>query len=110
MMKPAPPSVKLLSGIDHFAFHARGHAMHLGKCSRVFVLGLMFAALVVGAPLVGQTTGDDPKTKGKFKGKKAGELKKYEDVITAKAKTTPGVFTVHRLDDKVYFEISPKAL
>jgi hypothetical protein len=86
--------------------------MHLWKCSRVVVVGLMFAALIVGAPLAGQTTADDPKPeiKGKGKGKKPGELKKYEDVITAKAKTTPGVFTVHRIDDKVYFEISPKAL
>ena len=36
---------------------------------------------------------------------KPGELKKYEDVITDKAKTTKGVFTVHRIEDKVYFEI-----
>ncbi len=86
--------------------------MHLGKCSRAVLVGLLFAAFLVGPHLAGQTTGDDPKPeiKGKGKGKKPGELKKYEDVITAKAKTTAGVFTVHRIDDKVYFEISPKAL
>ena len=38
-----------------------------------------------------------------------GELKKYEDVITARAKTSKGVFTVHRIDDKVYFEIPASA-
>ena len=42
-----------------------------------------------------------------FKGKKdqPAELKKYDDVITKEAKTSVGVFTVHRIDDKVYFEI-----
>ena len=36
---------------------------------------------------------------------KAGELKKYDDVITKDFTTQPGVFAVHRNDDKVYFEI-----
>jgi hypothetical protein len=35
-------------------------------------------------------------------------LKKYEDVITKDAKTLPGVFAVHRVDEKVYFEIPPE--
>ncbi|HWY87608.1 MAG TPA: DUF5117 domain-containing protein, partial [Gemmataceae bacterium] len=49
------------------------------------------------------------KKDGKFKQSKSGELKKYEDVITAKAKTSIGVFTVHRIEDKVYFEIPASA-
>ncbi|HET6575830.1 MAG TPA: zinc-dependent metalloprotease [Fimbriiglobus sp.] len=32
-------------------------------------------------------------------------LKKYDDVITKDAKTQPGVFAVHTIDDKVYFEV-----
>jgi hypothetical protein len=36
---------------------------------------------------------------------KPGELKKYDDVITKDAKSQPGVFTVHKVDDKIYFEI-----
>ena len=36
---------------------------------------------------------------------KPGEPKPYKDVITAEAKTEKGVFTVHRIDEKVYFEI-----
>ncbi len=36
---------------------------------------------------------------------KAGELKKYDDVITKEATTLPGVFAVHRIEEKVYFEI-----
>src|SRR5262249_33309770 len=31
--------------------------------------------------------------------------KRYDDVITKDAKTTPGVFAVHQIDDKLYFEI-----
>ena len=36
-------------------------------------------------------------------------MKKYDEVITAKAKTSQGVFTVHRIEDKVYFEIPASA-
>ncbi len=34
--------------------------------------------------------------------------KPYKDVITAKAKSTKGLFTVHKVDDKYYFEIDEK--
>jgi hypothetical protein len=36
---------------------------------------------------------------------KAGALRKYDEVITKDAKTSPGVFAVHRIDDRVYFEV-----
>lgn len=54
---------------------------------------------------------EQPKTKDAPKTKfvKPAELKKYEEVITAKAKTSKGLFSVHRLDDKVYFEIPTTA-
>ena len=45
-----------------------------------------------------------PGDKGKSAPKKDA-LKKYDDVITKDAKTQPGVFAVHRIDEKVYFEI-----
>jgi hypothetical protein len=35
----------------------------------------------------------------------SGKPKKYDEVITKEAKTQPGVFAVHRVDDKLYFEI-----
>ena len=35
--------------------------------------------------------------------------KKYDEVITKDAKTLPGVFAVHRIDDKLYFEIPESA-
>ena len=34
--------------------------------------------------------------------------KPYKDVITAKAKTTKGLFTVHKIDEKYFFEIDEK--
>lgn len=39
----------------------------------------------------------------------AADLKKYDSVITKEATTQPGVFAVHRVDDKVYFEIPKTA-
>ncbi|MDY3560278.1 zinc-dependent metalloprotease [Gemmata sp. JC673] len=36
---------------------------------------------------------------------KLGDLKKYDDVITKDFTTSPGVFAVHRHEDKLYFEI-----
>ncbi len=36
---------------------------------------------------------------------KPGELKKYDDVIPKTAKSLPGVFTVHKVDEKIFFEI-----
>ena len=41
---------------------------------------------------------------------KTGEPKPYKDVITAEAKSDKGLFTVHRIDEKVYFEIPTKML
>ncbi len=54
----------------------------------------------------------DPKTEPKKTATptKAGELKKYDDVIPKTAKSQPGVFLVHKVDEKIYFEIPQDAL
>ena len=39
------------------------------------------------------------------KKKPAGKIKAYKDVITKKAKSEKGLFTVHTIEDKYYFEI-----
>src|SRR5439155_5182272 len=36
--------------------------------------------------------------------------KPYKDVISADAQSEAGLFTVHRIDEKVYYEIPPAAL
>jgi hypothetical protein len=47
--------------------------------------------------------------KGKADAVASGKPKKYDDVITKEAKTTPGVFAVHRVNEKIYFEIPDNA-
>ena len=42
--------------------------------------------------------------------KKKDEIKPYDEVITEDAQTDVGLFIVHRIDDKVYYEIPPDAL
>jgi hypothetical protein len=42
---------------------------------------------------------------GKGIAAKADSLRKYDDVVTKDFTTSPGVFVVHRNDDKLYFEI-----
>src|SRR5262245_32903954 len=51
---------------------------------------------------------DRPPKMDKGKAKAEGP-KKYDEVITKAAKSYPGVFLVHRIDDKVYFEIPADA-
>lgn len=46
----------------------------------------------------------------KFTPPKAGALKKYDDVVTKDFKTTPGVFAVHKFDERVLFEIPAEKL
>ena len=38
------------------------------------------------------------------------KIKPYDDVITKEAKTSTGLFLVHRIDDKVFFEIPTEEL
>src|SRR5258708_2083059 len=42
--------------------------------------------------------------------KPASSIKKYDDVITKEAQTLPGVFAVHPIEDKIYFEIPQSGL
>lgn len=42
--------------------------------------------------------------------KKPGDLKKYEDVITKEAKTQTGLFKIHQIGDKLFWEIPPEML
>lgn len=41
---------------------------------------------------------------------KKAEIQPYDKVITAAAKSDPGLFLTHRLEDKVYYEIPPAEL
>jgi hypothetical protein len=79
---------------------------------RCYIACLAFIIAALGG-MPGLVQAQDTATEvkpGKMKKAKPGEMKKYAEVITAKAKTSRGVFTVHRIDDKVYFEMPRSAL
>jgi hypothetical protein len=69
---------------------------------RLFVVSSLILIFAVPVALQGRAQFEPP-----FGGKqgKPSEPRKYDDVIPKTAKSFPGVFTVHRVDDKVYFEI-----
>jgi hypothetical protein len=75
--------------------------------ARLFFCAALAAAFVALSPTA--KTQPDLPFKGKVGGPKdaakAGELKKYDDVITKDFTTQSGLFAVHRNEDKVYFEI-----
>ncbi len=80
---------------------------------RVLIL-FVFTLTCFLAPVAAQPKKLDPAAlealKQKMGGAPApGALKKYDDVITKDAKTLPGVFAVHRIDEKIYFEIPQDA-
>ena len=57
--------------------------------------------------------GDGPSAKSEDKKKdekKKDKIKPYDEVITDEAKSQKGLFLVHRLDDKIFYEIPPGAL
>src|SRR5579885_1163051 len=64
--------------------------------------GLLAALLALSPFVSAPVAAQPPFTKG---GSKAGDLKKYDDVITKDFTTQSGVFAVHRHEDKLYFEI-----
>jgi hypothetical protein len=78
------------------------------KRSCTLILFLLLTGLAAGR------AEDEPKAKpgeapkGKVPAAPA-KPKKYDEVITKDAKTMPGVFAVHRVDDKLYFEIPESA-
>jgi Met-zincin/Domain of unknown function (DUF5117)/Domain of unknown function (DUF5118) len=75
------------------------------KKLRIAALTFIFLSLCLGLSAT-----DKNKTKGNEKEKKKSKFKKYEEIVTKEAKTIKGLFTVHRVDEKLYYEISPKML
>lgn len=65
--------------------------------------------LVLAIALCAATISAQEADPSRWPQKKPGELKKYEEVVTDKAKTSEGLFRVHRIEDKVYYEIPASA-
>ncbi len=75
--------------------------------TRLVLCAAAIVALLALSPH-GQT--QEGPSKGKGATTKASDLKKYDDVITKDFTTQSGLFAVHRLDEKVYFEIPQEKL
>lgn len=80
----------------------------------VYLKKICFIILVL-CPLLYATAQDKPTLPVAGTDKPAAETPKtgpkpYKDVITDKAKTSSGFFTVHKIEEKYFLEISPKLL
>jgi hypothetical protein len=71
------------------------------------------ALVLLLSSLSGGRADDEPKAAPssgpRSRGAASEKPKKYDEVITKDAKTMPGLFAVHRVDDKLYFEIPESA-
>jgi len=80
----------------------------LPKRLSALALVLLLAVLAAGRAQDAPKSAPSKGSKGKAAAA-SNKPKKYDEVITKDAKTTPGVFAVHRIDDKLYFEIPEDA-
>src|SRR5215217_3923370 len=83
--------------------------IHMTNCLRklCFVCVAVSAVIAVSAQSKSKASSDTTKAaKPPADAPKTGP-KPYKDVITDKAKTSKGFFTVHKIEDKYYLEISP---
>ncbi len=79
--------------------------------SRFFALSLCFVLVVSGCKSSGSATKPSNSSSAqKRPAPKKGDLKKFSDVITKDAKTDEGLFNVHKVKDKYYFEIPNEML
>jgi hypothetical protein len=81
--------------------------LHASSVSRGLLRALLVVSLSAAIPYAGKAQELELPDLGAASARahKAVELKKYAEVITSKAHTSQGAFTVHRVDDKVYYEI-----
>jgi hypothetical protein len=73
------------------------------------------AAAQAQTPAPAEASAQTPSSGGQKPGDKPdkpadNEIKAYDKVITKQAKSDPGLFTVHRIKDKVFYEIPKKEL
>lgn len=73
---------------------------------------LLVCFLLTQTMLFGQRKGkkNEPKTAQTEKASDDKKLKPYKEIITSKAKSKKGMITVHKLDDKWFFEIADTLL
>jgi hypothetical protein len=79
-------------------------------CAISFAATIVFAFSVTGATIRAQEppSGAQERPPSPFPGSREPEIKPYDRVITKDAKSDEGVFTVHRIKEKIYYEIPKK--
>lgn len=84
--------------------------MYYKILSRLKGVALLLAAftMISGCAAIKKTSDSQPTQSGKEQ--KKGELKSYSEVITAAAETDAGLFGVHKIDNKFYYEIPDSLL
>lgn len=71
---------------------------------KILLSGLLtFGIMIPGAFAQNETAGE--KTENQERKKAKGDLKSYEDIITSDAVSDEGLFNVHRVGEKLYYEI-----
>ena len=84
--------------------------------SRLMLSLCLVAVLVGGTPLSSQppsrggASAQEDGGPGESRGRSQSKIKPYDEIVTAKATSDEGVFTVHRDGDKVFYEIPKKEL
>ena len=79
-------------------------------CRFLAVLCFTFTVLLGGCSVLGSAVSPSPDAAAEDEEDAEGSLKAYDEVITDSAKTDAGLFTVHRLDEKTYYEIPDSLL
>src|SRR3954452_1244041 len=83
-----------------------------------FAAALALIGVATRGPAVAQdepTKNESPTPKGAFRGRPGrpetkGSVRPYDEVITNEAKSDSGLFFVHRIEDKVFYEIPTSLL
>ncbi len=99
LLKPGPTNC-------HYSL---GNSKGMKTFLRLISAILLFSSLCWGHPPRPHEAGAQPEKPGSAEVSQAtGEPKPYDKVITKEARTEPGVFTVHQVKEKWYYEI-PRA-
>lgn len=85
--------------------------MNYGRTFKWSVLTLLMSGfLIISGCKTSQKATNSSATSARKPAADKGALKKYSEVITKGAKSDEGLFTVHKVDDKYYFEIPDSML
>ncbi len=76
----------------------------------LFLLVLLYSGIYAQQDSTKTKSATQKADSTKLKEKKSGVLKPYKDIITDKAVSDDGIFTVHKIEDKYFFEIPESAM